>query len=194
MAALPKEKLSPAEYLAMERASEERHAYLDGELFAMTGASRPHNLITANILAALHGPLKRRGCEVYAADMRVHVPATGLYTYPDVVVVCGEPAFQDDAFDTLLNPRLIVEVLSPSTEDHDRGIKFVHYRSIEGFSDYLVVAQDRLLVEHWTRQGDGRWLLTEHRHAAAGVELESIGTALDLATVYDGVPGLDPVA
>lgn len=187
MAALPNKKLSEEAYLAMERAADARHAYLDGDVFAMTGASRTHNLITLSIASELRGRLKPRGCEVYASDMRVHVPETGLYTYPDVSVVCGEPRFLDGELDTLLNPRIIVEVLSPSTEDHDRGLKFLHYRSIESLRDYVLVAQNRIHVEHLRRRRDGRWLLSEHARPADTIAFDDLETSLEIATIYDGV-------
>jgi Uma2 family endonuclease len=190
MAALPQKYVSPEEYLALERAAETRNAYLDGEIFAMTGASRPHNLITANVLASLHGQLRGRDCEAYASDMRVHVPTTGLYTYPDVVVSCGDPSFLDAELDTLLDPVVLVEVLSPSTEDHDRGSKFVHYRSIPSFREYLLIAQENVHVEHMVRQGDGRWLLTELRDPQQTVTLEAIDCSLVLAEIYESVPGI----
>lgn len=190
MVAQPKPKLTAAEYLALEREAEVRHAFLDGDVFAMTGASRPHNLINMNISACLHGQVRAKGCEVYTSDMRVHIPETGLYTYPDIVVACGEPRFEDAELDTLLNPTLIVEVLSPSTEDHDRGGKFVHYRSIDSFVDYLLVAQKQVHVEHFARQPDGRWLLTETHDPASTIELESIHATLTVRDIYDGVPGL----
>ncbi len=189
MSAQTEAKLAAREYLALERASQVRHAFLDGEVFAMTGASRPHNLIAGNLFASLHGQLKQGPCEVYTHDMRVHIPETGLYTYPDIVVACGEPQFEDTELDTLLNPSLIVEVLSPSTEDHDRGSKFVHYRSIAEFSDYLLVAQARIHVEHFARQAGGQWLLTETNDPKATIELTSIGGVLAVNEIYDGVPG-----
>ncbi len=190
MVAQPNPKLTAAEYLAFERDADVRHAFLDGDVFAMTGASRPHNLINTNISTNLHGQVRARGCEVYTSDMRVHIPETGLYTYSDVVVACGEPRYEDAELDTLLNPTLIVEVLSPSTEDHDRGSKLVHYRSIDSFVDYLLVAQQRVHVEHFARQADGRWLLTETHDPASTIEIASIGDTLTVRDIYDGVPGL----
>lgn len=186
MATEPTRRLSPEEYLALERASETRNEYLNGETFAMTGASRRHNLLTGNLFAALRGQLRERGCEVYVSDLRVKVSATGLYTYPDVSVVCGGPEFEDAEIDTLLNPKLIVEVLSKSPEDYDRGTKFVHYRSLPSLSEYLLVSQEAVHVEHWVRQSDG-WLLTETDRRDDAVELPSVGGRLELAEIYDGV-------
>src|SRR6266498_1001389 len=122
-----KSYVSPEEYLRLERQSEYKSEYLNGEIFAMTGASRKHNLITTNISREISQQLKPRPCEVYAVDMRVKVRATGLYTYPDIAVVCGEPQFEDDYIDTLLNPTLLIEVLSQSTERYDRIAKSSYY-------------------------------------------------------------------
>src|SRR2546423_11056778 len=155
--------LTPEEYLAIERKAEYKSEYINGEMIAMTGASRIHNLITANIIGEMRQQLKEAQCEVYSNDMRVRIPATGLYTYPDAVVVCGEPKLEDDFFDTLLNPALIVEVLSTSTESHDRGQKFSDYRTVESLAEYLLVAQEEYRVEQYVKQSDGRWLLTDIR-------------------------------
>jgi len=190
MTAEPQRRLSADDYLALERASETRSEYLDGEVFAMAGASREHNLIATNVVGTLHPQLKARGCEKYASDMRVRIAATGLYTYPDVVVVGGQPRFEDEERDTLLNPTLIVEVLSPSTEDYDRGRRFAHYRSIPSLQVYLLVRQDRAHVELFTRQRDDRWVLWETDDLGATVDLSAIGATIALADVYDRVPGV----
>lgn len=190
MGAEPQRRYTIEEYLAIERESEVRSEYLDGEIFAMSGASREHNLIATNVVGTLHPQIKRQGCEQYASDMRVRIPESGLYTYPDVVVVCGEPRFEDDVRDTLLNPVMIVEVLSPSTEDYDRGRKFAHYRGIPSLQIYLLIAQDKVHVELSTRQADGRWLLWESDDAGVVLELPAIGATLPLAEVYDRVPGI----
>lgn len=177
---------TPEEYLAFERASEMRHEYVDGEVFAMTGASREHNLIVVNIGSELRGQLKGRPCEAYVAEMRVRVSPTA-YLYPDVVVVCGEARFEDEAVDTLLNPTLLVEVLSESTEAYDRGKKFERYRQIGSLAEYVSVAQDRPHIEQFTRQSDGGWLLVESDGRDATVRLASIDATLALAEVFDKV-------
>lgn len=188
MSANPKHFLTAAEYLAFERNSKERHEYYDGEIFAMSGASRRHNLVTVNITGELRQQLKGRPCETYSADMRVFVPATGLYTYPDVVVVCGEPQFQDGEFDTLLNPTVIIETLSPSTELYDRGRKFADYRSIASLQHYVLAAQDAYLVDYYTKDTDGRWFLRDARDLAHDtVELTAIGCRLAMSEIYDRV-------
>ncbi len=177
-------RLSVEDYLALERQAESRSEYLDGEVFAMVGASREHNLIAGNVFASLHGQVRERDCEVYASDMRVRVSATHLFTYPDVVAVCGEPRFDDQELDTLLNPTLIVEVLSRSTADYDRGSKFAHYRALPSLAEYLLIAQDRVHVEHFERQASERWLFTETDDLAARIELPAIGCTLALAEIY----------
>jgi Uma2 family endonuclease len=188
MVAQPHLPMTEEEYLAFERASDTKHEYYAGEIFAMVGASRGHNLIGGNVFAGLHGQLRRRPCEVYQGDMRVKVGATGLYTYPDVVAVCGEPRFDDDLFDMLLNPTVIIEVLSPSTEAYDHGKKFQHYRSIPSLREYVMIAQDTCRIEHCLRQSDHAWLLTEITDPAATLHLASIGCTLALADLYEKVP------
>ena len=184
MATQPKGWLDVREYLALERQAEEKHEYLDGELVAMTGASRQHVRLVLNVAFALDRQLESRGCEVYASDMRVRIPAGNLYTYPDVAVACGEPHFDDADADTLLDPKLIVEVLSRSTADYDRGTKFVHYRTLPSLMEYLLIAQDRVHVEHFVRQADGQWLLFETEDLASILELPSLGCTLALRDVY----------
>lgn len=187
MATAPIARLSVEEYLALERQSAERHELRGGEIFAMTGASRRHHLVAGNVFAALHAQLVGRGCEVYTHDMRVRVSAADLFTYPDVVVACGGPQFTDAETDTLVNPTLIVEVLSPTTESYDRGNKFAHYRTLPSLAEYLLLAQDRVHAEHFLRQGDVSWLLTETSDLAAVLDLPSIRCTLALSAVYDRV-------
>lgn len=187
MSAIPKTKLTPGEYLEFERKSEERHEYFDGEIFAMSGAKRNHNVIVWNIGGELRQKLKDRNCEAYPADMRVFVPATGLYTYPDLTVVCGEPQFQEEIFDTLLNPVLLIEVLSDSTESYDRGRKFQHYRSIESLQEYILVSQTEARVEKYVRHGDGFWLLSEAVGLDSKIEFSSVESVIPLSEIYDKI-------
>jgi Uma2 family endonuclease len=164
--------LTPAEYLAFERQqTDAKHEYLHGQITAMRGASREHHLIVGNAFASLHGQLRSRGFEVYSNDMRVHIPATGLYTYSDIVALCGEPVFEGDQFDTLLHPHVIIEVLSSSTEAYDRGAKFAHYRSIESLQAYVLIAEDRPHIELFERGTDGRWVLSEAKGLESRLEL-----------------------
>lgn len=153
----------------------------------MTGASRRHNLACLNIAASLHAQLRGKPCEVYTNDMRVKVSETGMYTYPDIVAACESPAFEDAAVDTLLNPVLIIEVLSDSTERYDRGAKFLHYRTLPSLQDYLLVAQDECRVEHYARQAGNRWLLTEYRDLDDSLDLESVDCQLRLREMYERV-------
>jgi Uma2 family endonuclease len=182
-----KQRITREQYLAIERATEQRSEFFDGEMFAMGGASERHNLIVLNFAAEIRSQLKTRPCRVYANDMRVRVSATGLYTYPDVTVVCGEVEFEDDQHDTLLNPTLVVEVLSPSTEKYDRGKKSEHYRKIESLREYVLVSQEEPHVEQYLRQESGAWLLVETNESLAPVQLTSIGCEVTLAEIYDKV-------
>jgi Uma2 family endonuclease len=179
--------MTEAEYLAFERTSEIKHEYLDGQIYAMTGASQAHNQICFNVGGILYGQLSQKPCQGYPSDMRVKVQATGLYTYPDLSVVCGDSQLADGEFDTLLNPTLIIEVLSPSTESYDRGKKFQHYRQLESLQDYVLIAQDSPRIERFTRQTDDTWLLTDAVGMDAALDLPSIGCTLTLADVYQKV-------
>jgi Uma2 family endonuclease len=184
MASQPKTRFTPEEYLAIDRQSEHKHEYFDGEIFAMTGASRRHNLISVNVASSLHAQCTDRDCEVYASDMRVKVNPTGLYTYPDVVVVCGAPQFDDQEIDTLLNPTVVIEVLSKTTEGYDRGDKSEHYRAVESLAEIVLIAQDKHHVEHYRRQNGNQWLLSETNRLQDKVTLTSIGCELFLSDVY----------
>jgi len=187
MSTQPTQRLTPAEYLALERSAEIKGEYFDGEIFAMAGASREHNLIVSNLVGELREKLRSSPCEVYSNDMRVKVDATGLYTYPDVVVACHKPEFEDEHVDTLLNPTLLIEVLSESTEKYDRGKKSGHYRQLTSLKEYLLVSQDEPHVEHYARQGDGHWLLTEATGVEASIELPAVSAELRLSEVYSRV-------
>jgi len=184
MSSQPKTKLTLEEYLAIDRQSEHKNEYFQGEVFAMTGASRRHNLISVNIASSLNAQLADRECEVYVSDMRVKVSNTGLYTYPDVVVVCGVPQFEDNQVDTLLNPVVVIEVLSKSTEGYDRGDKFEHYRTIESLSEVVLVAQDKYHMEQYVRQADNHWLLSETKKPEDTIKLSSINCELSLRSIY----------
>ena len=186
MATELRRRLTIPEYLAFERQVETRNEYLDGEVFAMTGASRAHNLIAGNLFGEIRGQLKGRRCEVYQESMRVRTPA-GLFTYLHVVAVCGEPRFDDSQLDTLLNPTLVVEVLSASTAAYDRGAKAAQYRSIPSLLEHVLVAQDQIRIERWTRQGDDEWRREDLDGLDQLLELSSIGCRLLVADVYERV-------
>jgi len=192
----PKTFLTPEQYLEAEREAEYKSEYYQGEMFAMAGAGEAHNQLVTNLVIGLGSQLRSRPCRVYSNDMRVRVSATGLYTYPDVVVVCGERRFLDERRDTLLNPSLLVEVLSPSTEAYDRGKKFEHYRSIESLREYLLVASDRVHADLYTRQPDGRWLLTSADRLEDSLDLQSVGCRIALLDLYEktDLPGFQPTS
>ena len=192
MSAAPLRRYTPAEYLALERQAETKSEFWNGEIFAMAGASFEHGLITMATAVALYPQLPR--CRIVPNDLRVRVPATDLYTYPDLVIACEPPRFDDAELDTLLNPTFLVEVLSPSTEDYDRGRKPAHYRTIPSLAGYLLVAQDRVHVELYARQPDGRWLLTETEDRDAVLELPVGGARLAVAEVYARMPEGWPAA
>lgn len=175
--------LTPEEYLAFERKATTKHEYLNGQIVAMSGASFAHNFITSNTANQLYNQLIDSECQVATSDMRVKVTEIDSYFYPDVVVVCGAPRAEDDTFDTLLNPTLIVEVLSPSTEGYDRGEKFEHYQQIASLKDYILISQDEVHVEHYYRQGS-EWLRSEFRELVDVLSLLSIDCELRLQDVY----------
>ncbi len=183
--------LSPEEYITLERKAiptydTVRSEYVKGKIVAMSGASRLHNLISMNISGELRNLLKETGCETYKGEMRVSTPGTSSYFYPDVVVVCDEPRFEDDVFDTLLNPIVLVEVLSPSTEAYDRGEKFLHYRQLESLKEYILVSQDRVNVERYLRMQD-EWRYTYYQDLNDVLPIASIQCELPLQEIYERV-------
>lgn len=196
MSAQRKSYVTPQEYLEMERAADYKSEYFAGEIYAMAGASPRHVMIVTNTAAAFVGRLRSKECYTYSSDLRLLVSPAGLYTYPDIVVVCGKPLYDDAREDTLLNPSLIVEVLSPSTEAYDRGAKFSQYRKLESLTDYLLISQDRALVEHYVPQPTAdaasdpsvsKWLLTAYQGTGNTVTISSIGIELPLDEIYDKV-------
>jgi Uma2 family endonuclease len=183
----PKLRIMPQEYLELERKAEVKSEYLDGEMFAMSGVTRDHSTIVMNIGSELHNQFIDRSCEVHGPDLRVKVSQTGLYTYPDIVAVCGELEFEDVHRDTLTNPHLIIEVLSDSTESYDRGKKFANYRALKTLLEYVLVAQTECRIERFTRHEDGSWLYTETTDPYASVELTSVACRLSLSRIYHKV-------
>ena len=179
-----KKRYTPQEYLALERAAEFKSEYLRGEIFAMAGASRAHSLIASNLIGEVRDQLRQTNCEVHGSDLRVKVSPTGLYTYPDVTIACGELQFDDQLRDTLLNPKVIFEVLSDSTEAYDRGKKFDHYRQIPSLAEYVLVSQIEPLIERYVRQADGSWRLTVFKGLEAMLELETVRCRIRLSDVY----------
>ena len=178
---------TPEEYLVSERKATLKSEYLNGEILAMSGASNAHNLITLDIGTELNIQLRARECLVYTNDMRVRTSPMGSYFYPDVVVVCSKPQFEDNVFDTLLNPILVIEVLSPSTEVYDKGEKFRHYQELTSLREYVLVSQDRVRVEHY-RLTKTQWVQTEFRAPEDVLPLVSIGCEIPLQDIYRRVP------
>jgi Uma2 family endonuclease len=187
MASVPKILLTPQEYLARERKAEFRSEFYRGEMFAMAGASWEHTLVKDNTAHEARKQLDDGPCRVLTSDLRVKVNATGPYTYPDIIIVCDEPQFEDNVLDTLLNPRTLSEVLSDSTEKYDRGTKFRHYRQVPSVQEYLLIAQDQPLVERHVRQSNGDWLMTEFRGLTETFAFTSIPVKIALAAIYRGV-------
>jgi Uma2 family endonuclease len=179
--------LTAHEYLARERKADFKSEFFRGETFAMAGATYEHTLVKDNTAREAGVQLKRGPCHVLTSDMRVQIERTGLYTYPDIVIVCDKPQFEDGMFDTLKNPRAVVEVLSDSTEKYDRGVKFAHYRQLPSLQEYVLIAQDRPLVERFVRQPDDSWLMTAFSDIQQVFSFASVPVKIALADIYRGV-------
>ena len=192
MSTLSKSYLTPEQYLEIERKAEFKSEYYQGEMFAMSGARWAHLQIVTNTSGELRQQLRNRPCQPVSNDMRVRVTPVGLYTYPDVVVVCGEPQFLDDTFDTLLNPTVLVEILSQSTEAYDRDKKFELYRSLESLAEYVMISSLRVRVERFTRQPDGTWNYDEKTSLEDTIDLKSVDCHLRLADLYEKVTFAQP--
>jgi len=192
MAANPVTKLTEQQYLEIERAAEFKSEFLDGEMIAMSGASMRHAIISGDIFAELRSILRGGDCMPINSDLRVRISAR-MYTYPDVSVVCGKPALADENQDVLLNPIVIFEVLSPSTEKYDRGVKFQHYRTLESLREYILVSQDSVRVEQYVRQDAATWTLRDYQSLDEELKMDSIGVSLPLHRVYDRVE-LEPLS
>ncbi len=196
MAFQPKQIYSLDEYLELEKRSEERLEFWDGNVWSMSGASPTHNQIVMNLSIDLGSRAREKGCTAYPADMRIKVPAYPPYRYPDLLLLCGEPRFEHlGGVDMLVNPQLIIEVLSESTEAFDRGDKFSYYKSIESFSEYLLIAQHRPHVSQFVKHGDGFWINFEFNELADPVELKSVPITVSLSEIYRGIsfPELKPI-
>lgn len=195
MSAIPlKKHYTEAEFLEFERASPVKHEYFDGAIFAMAGASRQHNQLARNFSIEIGQQLKGRSCELFIADLRVKVQRTGLLTYPDLLIVCGEHEYlEDERPDTLLNPQVIIEVLSPSTQEWDRDLKFQHYQKIPSFREYVLVSQDKVMIDHHILNENGKW----ERQAFFKVEEEfaffTVPVRVKIADIYRGVELTDPM-
>ena len=184
---------TPEEYLVFEREADERHEWLDGLIYAMAGESPQHSLISANVITILNLQLRGKPCAVFSPNMKVYsrlpleTGLKGLFSYPDCLVVCGQPSFHDQRRDVLTNPQLVIEVLSPTTERYDRGKKFLRYQQNASLTDYVIVAQAYPSIEHYTRQAEGKWVYSVTTDLTASVGLESIACSLPLAEVYDRI-------
>jgi len=178
--------MTAAEYLELERKAEIRSEYIAGRMYAMSGASRRHNLIAGNFHREISSQLRGKACEAYVIDMRVKVSPSGMYTYPDISAVCGEPRFEDTYSDTLLNPTLLIEVLSDSTEAYDRGEKFAQYRRLESLREYVLVSQNKIRIEHY-RRDETEWILTEISDPAGTLHLPSIDCHVVVSAIYEKV-------
>jgi len=178
--------VTPDEYLERERAAELRSEYREGQIWAMAGASRSHNRIAGNVFALLWNQFRGGSCEAYNNDMKVRLPKTFRYVYPDFVAVCGDRQFEDDKEDVLVNPTLIVEVLSDSTEAYDRGEKWVHYQQLPSLQEYVLVSQSRAMVERFVRQGD-LWIYSLTVGLESAVAFAGVDVVLAVADIYEGV-------
>jgi len=187
MSSAAKAKITVQEYLAMERVSEIKHEFYDGDIFDMTGGTPAHSLIASNIIREAGNALKSRPCVVFNSDLRVKVNPSGLYTYPDVTIVCGQQQFDDDQRDTLVNPTVIVEVLSKSTAIYERGAKSKQFRKIESLQALILVEQDSPVVEVYRRQPEGNWLLTEATDLSESIAIQPLGISIPLNEIYRNV-------
>ena len=184
----PKYKyISPEDYLVMERASEEKHEYFKGNIFAMSGASWEHNVIAKNISTIILPFLKGSPCDMFGSDLRIHIPENTLYTYPDFSIICGKPEVTDKEKDTAVKPSVIIEILSKSTKDYDRGSKFMLYRSIKTLKEYITIDSLSFSVEIFTRQENNTWLLSEFKQLSDSFVISTINLTLQLKDVYEDV-------
>ncbi len=194
MTAQPQKKCSPEEYLELERAAEYKSEYYQGEIFAMAGAGRNHNGINENLSVRIGYYLLNKKCRTYSRDLRIHIPANGLYTYPDLVVVCGKQEYLDEQADTLLNPKVIVEVLSKSTIGYDRGEKYQLYRSIPSLEEYVLIDSQRIAAEVNRKNEQGFWsLMSEAYDLEDSIELASIGLKISLRDIYSQIENLGSI-
>ncbi|MEO7309387.1 MAG: Uma2 family endonuclease [Chitinophagaceae bacterium] len=187
MSALAVHLISETDYLDSERLASTKHEFYRGEIFAMSGASIEHNLISVNSIADLKQKLKGKKCRPFGSDLRVHIPSNGLYTYPDISIVCGDVQTTDDYFDTATNPSVIFEILSPSTRDYDKGSKFTLYRDIESLQEYILIDSERIMVEKFIRNADNSWQLTEYKLLSQSFTIDTVAIELQLQDIYEDV-------
>ena len=175
------------EYLDAERIALDKHEYYKGKIFAMSGASIPHNIIAMNCSIDMGIKLKGKNCKPFGSDLRIHIPKNSLYTYPDLSIICGEIETTDDKFDTVKNPSVIIEILSESTRNYDKGGKFTLYREIESLQEYILIDSESIMVEKFMRNADSSWQLTEYKSIDASFTIETVSISLPLTTVYEGI-------
>jgi Uma2 family endonuclease len=186
-AALKYNYISPEEYLELEQAATEKHEYYQGEIFLMSGASKKHNEIYSNMFTDIGHKLKGKGCKPYGSDFRVHIPKNTLYTYPDIIIICGKPELTDDKFDNVVNPSVIIELLSKSTRTYDKGEKFTLYRDIDSLKEYILVDTEKIYVEKHIRNKDNSWQLTDYRLPENSFTIDAVQISLLLKDIYEGV-------
>ena len=191
MSSAPKKRLNATDYLAIERHAQFKSEFVNGEMFAMAGASREHNRINENLIGELFSRLKGGPCRTYSSDQRILVEATGVYAYPDILILCGSEIADTNDPDTLIDPTAIVEVLSTSTEKYDRGSKFRHYQQIPTLTEYILVSQDEPVCERFIRQADGSWAFVSFVGLTATLTFTSVSTRIPLADVYAGLASFD---
>lgn len=179
--------VSPEDYLLKERVSEVKHEYYKGEVFAMSGASWEHNVIAKNVNTLVLPFLKGKPCDMFGSDLRIHIPENTLYTYPDFSIICGKPETTDKEEDTIVKPSALIEILSKSTRDYDRGTKFNLYRNIQTLQEYILIDSTKISVEVFKKQEDGKWLLSEFKQVSDSFVISTIGLTLQLSDVYEDV-------
>ena len=175
------------DYLEQERAALEKHEYYKGEVFAMSGSSLEHVIITRNLTISVGNKLKGKSCQPYGNDLRMHIPLNTLFTYPDLSIICGKPELLDNNFDTATNPTVIIEILSPSTRNYDMGIKFKLYRDINALKEYILIDSENVYVEKHVRQADNSWLLSEVKNIDEQLKIESVQIIIALKDIYEGI-------
>lgn len=183
--------LTEKDYLVFERNALDKHEYYRGEIFAMSGASFKHNLIESNFRLLLGTFLKGKKCREFGSNLRVHIPSNTLYTYPDILVLCNEPVFVDDEFDTIINPSVIIEILSPSTANYDRGSKFDLYREIETLNDYILIDSKTVHIVTYTKNSDNTWTLSETKNLGDNINITSIDFSAPVAEIYEGFDSIN---
>lgn len=185
--ALKYNKISPGEYLEMERDASEKHEYYRGEIFAMSGASVNHNRISINTVTDIKNKLKGKDCEPFGSDLRIHIPKNSLFTYPDISIICGKLELLDDKFDTATNPSVIIELLSPSTRNYDMGEKFTLYRDIDSLKEYILIDTEKVFVQKHIRNADNSWQLTDYKSLDNAFTIDTVQISLSLKDIYESI-------